>query len=131
MYFYIAKNGKFFHNSVKTEAVKNAEIRITACFDEDYNLVIYSIKRVAGTELTKLLKAIRKMIDYATEIGVHNIINDIAHHNHHFHKQRHIQTIAAFYAADGGNGGGGANSGNTGQNGNGTAHSDCKSRERT
>lgn len=76
MYFYIAKNGKFFHNSVKTEAVKNAEIRITACFDEDYNLVIYSIKRVAGTELSKLLKAIRKMIDYATEIGVHNIIND-------------------------------------------------------
>lgn len=76
MYFYISKNGRFFHNSRKTAGVENAQVRVIACFDEDYNLVIYSIKRVAGTELSQLLKVINKMIEYATNIGVHKIINN-------------------------------------------------------
>lgn len=76
MYFYLSKNGRFFHNSNKTIGVENAQVRITACFNEDYDLVIYSIKRLAGTELSQLLKTINKMIEYATSIGVHKIIND-------------------------------------------------------
>lgn len=76
MYFYMSKNGRFFHNSRKTTGVENAQVRVTACFDEDYNLIIYSIKRIAGTELSQLLKVINKMIEYATNIGVHKIINN-------------------------------------------------------
>ena len=67
MYFYLAKNGRFCHKSIKTEGVKNAQVCVTACFDENYDLIIYDIKRIAGTELSWLLKTINKTVEFALE----------------------------------------------------------------
>lgn len=65
MYFYLARNGRFYHNSFKTEGVKNAQICVTACFNEDRNLVIYDVKRIAGTETSALYDVLNKVINYA------------------------------------------------------------------
>jgi hypothetical protein len=74
MYFYTSKNGRFFHNYNKTVGVKNAQIRITTMLDDDCNLIVCDIKRMAGTELSKLSWTIENMIEYATLIGIKKII---------------------------------------------------------
>lgn len=77
MYFYLAQNGRFYQNLQKTKAFKNAQIKIIACFNEDSDLVIYDIKRQAGTELTILLNAVKNIIEYASRckcLGTNKII---------------------------------------------------------
>jgi hypothetical protein len=74
MYFYTSRNGRFFHNYNKTVGVENAQIRITTMLDDDCNLIVCDIKRMAGTELSKLSWAIENMIEYATLIGIKKII---------------------------------------------------------
>ena len=65
MYFYLGRNGRFYRSSFKTTGVENAQICITACFDENYDLNIYNVKRIAGTDVSKLYKVVNKVVDYA------------------------------------------------------------------
>lgn len=77
MYFYLAQNGRFYQNLQKTEGFNNAQIKIVACFNEDCNMVIYDVKRQAGTELSALLKSIENVVEYASRlkcIGTNKVI---------------------------------------------------------
>ena len=65
MYFYLARNGQFYRSSWLTPGAENAHIRITACFDENHDLNIYDIKRIAGTDISQLYKVINNVVDYA------------------------------------------------------------------
>lgn len=65
MYFYLGRNGQFYCSSYVTPGVENAQVCVIACFDEDHNLNIYNVKRIAGTDVSKLYKVLNKVVDYA------------------------------------------------------------------
>lgn len=74
MYFYLTRNGRFYHNVRKTTGVENAQIRIDVSFDNNCNFVITNIKRIAGTELSQLIKTIQFAINDAKRIGCPKVI---------------------------------------------------------
>ena len=74
MYFYLTMSGKLCRNLHKTIGVENAQILIDVSFDDDCNFVITNIRRIAGTELSKLLKTIQFAVDDARRIGCPKVI---------------------------------------------------------
>lgn len=74
MYFYLTRNGRFYHNVRKTTGVENAQIRLDVSFDNNCNFVITNIKRIAGTELSQLIKTIQFAINDAKRIGCPKVI---------------------------------------------------------
>jgi hypothetical protein len=73
MYFYIGRNGRFYENLHKTDAFLNAQIRIVACFNENMDLVIYDIKRKAGTELSQIKRIVTKIVYWACSYKSYNV----------------------------------------------------------
>lgn len=74
MYFYLARNGQYYRSTWLRPGAENALIRIVACFNEDFNLEIYDVRRIAGTDLKTLLNTVSKIIDYAYNTGTKRII---------------------------------------------------------
>lgn len=76
MYFYIGRNNKPYHNFYETEGVKNAQVVVIACFNENRDLIIYDIKRKAGTEFQLVLKTVKIITNFAIENKAKRVINE-------------------------------------------------------